>query len=570
MKITVFSNRMKIRGEINFHSLLRNFRRGLQILLSIRLIPVPRAHLSAASLLVFAVFIFFLRDGRMGNFNSLLWSSEGSRSSEELFVPGLTNLGNNCFLNVILQALASCISFKLFLEENNEELQSSFVQEHVKGLPLCVALAKLLEELCILQDGRVILSPREVMSAMNLYIPQFKLANQQDAAEAFLHLLSCIREEFSDSYVPKCSTLAEMAGPSGRIIAPTRGGEISEPERWRQQFIGPFDGIISSFLTCQSCSSEIMMDFEFFHTLALSPMTDDSDYIVDGCAVEDCIRSFLAADRVENYYCSHCWHISAIKYLSSVEGNKKEIEKLSCCNEQDCCDCRNLPFLQALTWSNRFSHTFKQLSIARCPKILCLQLQRASVNVFGELVKLEGHISFPFLLNLSPFVDDGLGIRNWEENMQRSQAKQQYQLSTSHSNHFDMLRDRRYLNLISERRLDCAELVKFDKSMQAFQKLGFPPNQICHDKAACHLKPPEDKIYRLVSVVEHFGRTGSGHYVVYRGVRTGSDGGNDIGQNNVPSLRWFCISDSEVQPASEKDVLAADATLLFYEKIAEA
>ncbi|KAM7477896.1 hypothetical protein LguiA_026109 [Lonicera macranthoides] len=36
-----------------------------------------------------------------------------------------------------------------------------------------------------------------------------------------------------------------------------------------------------------------------------------------------------------------------------------------------------------------FSHTFKELNIARSPKILCLHIQRASVNVFGDLVKLQ-------------------------------------------------------------------------------------------------------------------------------------------------------------------------------------
>lgn len=32
-------------------------------------------------------------------------------------------------------------------------------------------------------------------------------------------------------------------------------------------------------------------------------------------------------------------------------------------------------------------------------------------------------------------------------------------------------------------------------------------------------------------------------------------------------LQWFRISDSEVHTASEEDVLGAEATLLFYERI---
>ena len=75
--------------------------------------------------------------------------------------------------------------------------------------------------------------------------------------------------------------------------------------------------------------------------------------------------------------------------------------------------------------------------------------------------------------------------------------------------------------------------------------------------------------YHLVSVVEHFGRDGSGHYTVYRRVRTEQEKEFHNGQF-APSLgHWFCISDSQVYSVSEKDVLAAEASLLFYERIVD-
>lgn len=64
--------------------------------------------------------------------------------------------------------------------------------------------------------------------------------------------------------------------------------------------------------------------------------------------------------------------------------------------------------------------------------------------------------------------------------------------------------------------------------------------------------------YRLVSVVEHFGRAGGGHYTVYRSVRSETE-------DHDP--QWFCISDSSVKSVSEEDILAAEASLLFYERI---
>lgn len=72
--------------------------------------------------------------------------------------------------------------------------------------------------------------------------------------------------------------------------------------------------------------------------------------------------------------------------------------------------------------------------------------------------------------------------------------------------------------------------------------------------------PSERHMYCLVSVVEHFGRSGSGHYTVYRRVKAKNDG--DV-------VRWFCISDSQVHSVSEDEVLAAEASVLFYERISE-
>jgi ubiquitin carboxyl-terminal hydrolase 30 len=79
--------------------------------------------------------------------------------------------------------------------------------------------------------------------------------------------------------------------------------------------------------------------------------------------------------------------------------------------------------------------------------------------------------------------------------------------------------------------------------------------------------PPETQLYRLVSLVEHFGRAASGHYTVYRSVRADSNKEVPDDQFEPASERWFCISDFEVHSVSEKDVLDAEASLLFYEKI---
>ncbi|CAK7337821.1 unnamed protein product [Dovyalis caffra] len=488
-----------------------------------------------------------------------------NRPKKLVLVPGLQNLGSNCFLNVILQALASCSNFQPFLRRVIDECESFTSEESRESLQLTVALAALLEELSVIGRERIVLSPRKVMLAMAPSIQNFNLTSQQDAEEAFLHLLCSLRDEFSDSYPPKHHSLADaIASPSCRILTPNRIEIQSEQERWQQHFFGPFDGILSSILTCQSCSSKISLNFQFFHSLPLLPMLEGGGTIMAGCTLEDCLRQFTVSEQIENYSCSHCWHIAAIKYLSLRGATEKEIKKLNSCNEQDSCTCHSLVHLESLPWSNNFSRTSKQLRIAHSPKILCIQLQRASINFFGEIVKLQGHISFPLTLNLLPFM------------MKEMQCRK----PSSDLNHFDVQYHTRMLNSIYGRNVSKllaanefgspAQIETFlgqSKIPQTTDILSLQANDKFN--AACELVPSEPQAYRLVSVVEHFGRAGGGHYTVYRSVKSESHE-EPPDENCKPSLlHWFCISDSEVYRVSEEEVLAAEASLLFYERIVE-
>lgn len=85
---------------------------------------------------------------------------------------------------------------------------------------------------------------------------------------------------------------------------------------------------------------------------------------------------------------------------------------------------------------------------------------------------------------------------------------------------------------------------------------------------SCNSVSQDICLYQLVSVVEHFGRAGGGHYTVYRCVRSRSESSDVSGDCfNQHSMRWFCVSDSQVYAVSVEDVLSAEASLLFYERI---
>ncbi|XVF18339.1 hypothetical protein REPUB_Repub11eG0013100 [Reevesia pubescens] len=568
--------------DTSISAIIRNWKHGYRALLHMRWAAAFGFHVSVVGLVGVVGFVLaIIRDGKSGE-------KRKKHLDKICLVPGLQNLGNNCFLNVILQALASCSNFQSFLQNILDKCESTPVDGQGESLPLTLTLSALLEELGMAGERRVALSPRKVMRALALYIQNFDLTSQQDAAEAFLHLLSSLREEFSDIYFPSQSTLADVFdSQTSRILTPQNKEDLSELERWQQHYLGPFDGIIGSILTCQSCSSQISLDFQFFHSLPLLPVLYGGSTIMAGCTLEDCIRQFVVAEKIENYYCSHCWHIAAIKYLSCTGANEMEIEKLKRCSVEDSCDCRSFHCLEKLPWSNNFSNTLKQLSIARCPKILCIHLQRASINGFGEVIKLQGHISFPLILDLSPFTTTEVEIKNWE-GVHKGQVKLQNQKPSPRLNLINVQFETIFNHIskpIGEK--VSSEILAASGFRSTFPGVSFPEKSNLSQTSGCSkasttdmheqhddkvsltgkLPPSETKLYRLVSVVEHFGRPGAGHYTVYRSMRAKSDEEDSDEYSEPGIIKWFCISDSQVCTVSEKDVLDAEASLLFYERI---
>ncbi|XP_020095294.1 ubiquitin carboxyl-terminal hydrolase 27-like isoform X3 [Ananas comosus] len=68
----------------------------------------------------------------------------------------------------------------------------------------------------------------------------------------------------------------------------------------------------------------LLVDFESFHCLPLSPVLDRSENIIDGCTLMDCLKHFTAVEHLESYHCSRCWHIAVIKHLS-LKSEKDEV-----------------------------------------------------------------------------------------------------------------------------------------------------------------------------------------------------------------------------------------------------
>ncbi|XP_073059119.1 ubiquitin carboxyl-terminal hydrolase 27 isoform X1 [Primulina eburnea] len=598
---------MNIQESLKFSSFIHKFKHGSKFPLQVHWVSSSGLKISTIVGVLSAIgIILSTKDNKFRDFICVLLSSnKGVRSPRGWAVPGLQNHGNNCFLNVILQALASCSSFRKYLGEILEEYELLSVEGGDEIMPLVYSLTSLVEELCTVRHRKTAISPRKVMLALDHYLPNFNLTRQQDAEEAFSYLLSSLREELSEHYVPSKSSLSGLpAFPCGRIIT-----KISEEEsdwrRWRRIFLGPFDGILGSILTCQSCSFQISLDFQQFHSIHFSPPFGSDGAIVDGCTLEDCLKRFFAAEHIENYRCCHCWHNAAIKYVSSVAGDTTDIETLQCCSRNDSCRCKTLSSLEAFPWSNMSSHTFKKQTLARSPKILCIHLQRASFNLFGQSVKLLGHLSFPSVLDLSPFINFEVGNEKREKISPFGSSNEKFKHSFPRSNYQNLQHDLGMPLLVAKSLPSETEVsgeherkaiiyqgghcpyaseegsssnnsrrhsdgnVSFSLKASEAGQSSFRSRKFGEGNLGVNLPsmPLKRQNYRLVSVVEHFGSDHSGHYTVYRKVTAKIDEEDPVALLESAIEQWYCISDSDVHGVSEKDVLGANASMLFYEKM---
>ena len=90
--------------EVKLNDLIRLFKHGFGISSPYNWVSASGFQLSLAGLLGIAGFALALKEVKLCKLTSFQWLPKSQNPPQNLpLVPGLQNLGNNCFLNVILQ-----------------------------------------------------------------------------------------------------------------------------------------------------------------------------------------------------------------------------------------------------------------------------------------------------------------------------------------------------------------------------------------------------------------------------------------------------------------------------------
>lgn len=230
-------------------------------------------------------------------------SNEASYVAPDIFkttemlprVRGLTNLGNTCFFNAMMQNLAQTPFLLEILNQTSEageqfelpggkiaiskdeEIEVPKIKGQLKEWgPFTAVLAGTLEELQTKSGG--VYNPSTLLRQFTLKWPQFAGGDQHDSHEALRHLLESVRSEDLRRFQ---SVILNELGYSSKV-EPSR---VDNEEKAKIKFYGNqaqerilcpepvFRGFLVSTLTCQDCNN-ISPRQETFLDISLPVTTD--------------------------------------------------------------------------------------------------------------------------------------------------------------------------------------------------------------------------------------------------------------------------------------------------------
>ncbi|XP_073982105.1 ubiquitin specific protease 30 isoform X1 [Rhodnius prolixus] len=485
----------------------------------------------------------------------ILWGPKLSRRSiNNCSLIGLQNLGLTCFLNSLLQALASCPSFLDWLQSSH---RNGSVSDSL------FSILKLLSYEREPDSSEDVFSPEDLICTLRGKVwPVFP--QEQDPHELFLHLLTALEEEEQKATPERVESLLDALDPKDDIsssgclspsekIGPTvtSHGDVHMVRRKlnldldRHTLVpSPFRGYLASQLSCLKCGSKSAVVYDKFDSLSLALPPRGAAF-----KLQHLLEEFVSPELVEGFACDFC-------------------------NKGRSSDCSPL-----------LSQANKAIKIGKLPKCLCLHISRTYMDSNGYMYKRENYVDFPEYLPMKDYTHTNSMIK------ERKARKGVTTVSSGMSGGVGGVIGSCLKFPKGTAEGSVIGGVESDPMLTKYKPLHPPtlsealptltvtdnnnipaPTTLIVTNGGRPIMPPDSlctpgPVYRLKSVVEHRGTVESGHFVTYRRGPLQSDVRHRSNQFSTHSeSRWFFTSDEIVRKSSMCDALSANAYLLFYEK----